>query len=577
MNLIERAISLISPQWALSRFMARASLQQIEGVVGGKTGYDAGKLNRYTKGRLGAETKEHAIPGEQIHRLRAQSWDLWRNNSYARKIVRSLQSKVIGRGLVPESQATMEDGSPHVQFRARAKQLWKSLESGFDARGLPGRGGLTMAGIQRIALQATILSGETLSRLVPLSKSTQQQRDLPIPLAIQLIDSARLADSHNPVTGEVDNGNIVYRGIELDQDGNRVAYWIHKYPPGMPNATAEVAVRIPAEQIAHLFVEDDIDQIRGVPWFAPGLLSFRDTGDLQYNVLKASAMAACVVLAYRKPTGAPRFGLAESMETNPTSADGTDLTDADGNSITKIQPGMFVNLGKDGDLQGFSPNQPNTNAESFVQHMLRGIASGVPGIKASTVTGDYRNSSFSSERSAENDVWPEIEALQEWFTCSFCQPIYEAVIRAGVLSGYFEGIVTAEEFSQDPCRFIRAKWQGPVSKSINPTDDVKAAGMRMQYGLSSLQQECAALNVNWLDNLNDIAELYETADEKEIPPEVVNNILSVDTQDAIAQAAAGDSTETPMAETPDAPDTPDGPADMNDTETQAENDSEVAT
>ncbi|NBW13682.1 MAG: phage portal protein [Caulobacteraceae bacterium] len=569
-NILDKAIAVVAPGWAVSRAAARATLQQIQGLASGKGGYLAGKVNRYTAGRIPRSSKEHSIPSDEIVRLRAESWDLWRNNTYARKIVRSLESKVIGRGLCPESHAVNPDKSPNVEFRARAKELWESIQSGFDLRGLPGKGGLTFGGLQRLALRATILSGDTLTRLVPISPAEQIQRDLPIPIVLQMIDAARLAEVNEPVVGESQENSIIYRGIELDPDGKRLAYWISSYPPGAVSATYGSATRIPAAQIQHLFVEDDIDQIRGVPWFAPALLQIRDTGDLQYNVLKASAMAACIVLGYRKPSGAAKFGLNSDGANNSSSADGTDLTDSDGNAITKIQPGMFVNLGKDGALEGFSPNQPNMNAEAFIQHMLRGTAASFPGVKSSTVTGDYRNSSFSSERSADNDTWPEIEAVQDWFATSFCQPIYEAVIRAGILSGWFDGIVTANDFNSSPGMYTKAKWQGPVCTSINPIDDVNAAGLRMKFGLSSLQAECAKLNVSWLDTLNDIAELYETADEKEIPQEVVNNILGVTSQDVIAQTNAAQQ-PVDAADTADSTDTKDAA----DAETPAEDDAEV--
>lgn len=538
MNAIDRVIGVFSPRWALSRVQARATLQQIEAFSGSHGGYDAGKLNRLTKGRLGSEIKEHSVPSEQIERLRWQSWNLWRNNTYARKIVRSLESKVVGSGMLPESQAKHEDGTPDVEFRARAKQLWLAIQSGFDFRGLPGRGGVTFAGLQRLALRACILSGETLHRIVPIKSDEMFQRDLPIPLTLQMIDAARLTDTNHPAAGDqlrLAEGHTLYRGIELDADGKRVAYWINSYPPGTASPTYGTTQRIPAEQLAHLFVEDDIDQLRGTPWFASALLGMRDTGDLQYNVLKASAMAACVVMGYRKPTGAARFGLNQATETNSTSADGTDLTDSDGNAITKIQPGMFVNLGRDGELTGFSPNQPNTNAEAFIQHMLRGTAAGFSGVKSSTVTGDYRNSSFSSERSADNDCWPEVQALQEWFATSFCQPIFDAVVRAGVLSGYFDGIITTDEFSAAPGRYTEAKWQGPIQLSINPVDDINAAALAMHHGLSSLQMECAKRNINWRDVITDNVEVRAAADEAGLPPEFINNIYDVDAQDVIAQ------------------------------------------
>lgn len=562
MNFIDRAIGFFAPTWAVNRFAARATLEQIQNFAGGKPGgYQAGKLNRLVK--LVNATKENAIPIAESDRIRAQSWDLYRNNTYARKIVRSLESKVIGKGMNPDPQTINDDGTPNVEFRKRAKELWDSLKSGFDIRGLPGKGGLTLPGMQRLALRSTILSGNVMGRLVPIQQDKQQQRDIPIPMVLQLIDSARLADTPSG-DAQISQGMLFFRGVELDEFGQRVAYWINSYPPGATQATYGTARRIPAEQIQHLFIEEDIDQIIGTPWFAAAILNMRDTGDLQYNVLKGSAMAACAVLGYRKPKGKSRFGLA------PTDSNGDDAVDDDGNAITKMQPGMVFDLGSDGDLKGFSPNQQNLNPEAFVQHMLRGTAAGIAGIKSSTVTGDYRQASFSSEAAADNDTWPEIEVLQEWFSTSFCQPIYEAVVRAGVLSGWFNGIATADDFAANPGNFTKAEWQGPVSLSINPKDDIAAAGARVQGGFSSVQKECAKMGTNWRQNLIDAAELYEVADELEIPQEVVNNIMGVGSQDVIAQAMANAPDTLPTGEA-------DSPEDTTDAESPAEEVADVAT
>ena len=65
--------------------------------------------------------------------------------------------------------------------------------------------------------------------------------------------------------------------------------------------------------------------------------------------------------------------------------------------------------------------------------------------------------------------------------------------------------------------------------------------------------ECAKVNVNWRNVLNDAAELYAVAKEKGIPPEVINNIMGVDTADQIAVAQANsDAVNQPTMETANA-------------------------
>ena len=536
MNILDSVIGFFSPSAGIRRMEARATLNQVNKLLGTAKGpYAAANLNRLNA-LSSVVQKENEVSGSRLDFLRAQSWDLYRDNPSCRKIVRSLEAKVIGKGMHPESLAINVDGKPNTLFRERAMQLWEELQSGFDSRGLPGKGGLTMGCQQRLALRTVILSGDTLYRIKPITQAEQDRRNLPVPIVLQLVDSCRLADESEIHTHQLRDGHFIFRGIEFNANNERVAYWVKNTNIIDSARTPATATRIPIEKMGHLFVEEDIDQSRGVPWFSSAILRARRTEDLEYNVLTASAMASCMVAAYSKPGGAPKFGLNQSTEYNSASADGTDLTDSDGNTVNKIQPGMVINKGKDGSFELLSPNQPNMNPEAFVQHLQRGTASAMPGTKASTVTGDYRNSSFSSERSADNDTWPEIQIVQEWFASHYCQPIWETILRTAIMEGYFDGIVSAEEFQTDPGRFCAANWQGPVALSINPKDDAGAASARIAGGLSSLQMECAKINTNWRDVLNDVAELYAVAAEKGIPPEVINNIMGVDAQDQIAAA-----------------------------------------
>lgn len=496
--------------------MSRATMDQIEAFSGSGAGYDAGKKNRLA-GWVTQGAKENALPHEQITNLRDRSWHLYRNNPHAKKIVRSIESRVIGDGISLESLATKADGSSLDDFRKRAKQLWEEIGAGFDFRGMPGQGGLSFVGLKKMALRASIMSGGAMAQLRPITKQEQRERSLPVPLTLQLIDIERLWQERigNPNDGE----NVIYRGIELDRNGRRVRYWVSEVDPQIAGYLGEPKP-IPASEIIHLFVEEDIDQYHGVPWFAPALLKAQRTDDYEYNELIAAAMSACVVMAVKRATGGGKLGL--NIGANESSTDG------DGNQYTKLAPGMIIDVGKDGAIEGFNPMRPGTNAESFIQHLLRSTAGAFPGVKSSTVTGDFRNSSFSSERSAENDAFPEVLGVQEWFAVSFLQPIYDRVLDAAVADGYFDGIITADEYNANRARFQKAKWQGPVSLSITPKDDVQAAMMRIQSGISTPQIECAKLNLNWRDIVTQYGEFITFAEQQNIPVEFVNSILGME-------------------------------------------------
>lgn len=547
MNIVDKIVGYISPERGLRRVYARATLEQVNVLAGGNSGYEAGKLNRFNRGKVGTTLTENGIPRQQIHRMRTQSWELFRNNPHARKIVRSLESKVVGRGLHPQSQATNADGTANNDFRQRCKEIWDRCSYCMDSRGMPGYGGQTMAEQQKTALRGAILSGETLYRFKPLSKSQAAQRELYVPLQIQLIHANRLADNESYSYVGIKSGNEVQRGIELNPDGTRAAYWIYDRTPGdafeyLGNLQPK---RVPVEEIGHLYVAEDIDQLRGVPWFAAALMQMRDTGDYQFNELKASALAACVVMGYRRSTGQANFGVQQP--------DNWDLADADGNKITAVQPGMFLDLGQNGELQIINPARPNTSAEAWIQHMIRSTATGVPGVKSSTLTGDYRNSSFSSERSADNDAWPELEGVQDWIAMGFCQPIYVQVMRAAQFAGMFDDVISNGEFLERQHDLLCAAWQGPVALSINPKDDADAAGLRVSKMQSSVQRECSKQGTDWRANMRDMSEFLEYAEELDLPEALVNSVMGVEETERITDAVTGDPDSPVGSDKPAAP------------------------
>ena len=267
MSIIDSIVGIFSPAAQLRRIEARATIQQVNKLLGNAKGpYAAATLNRLNALR-GVVTKENEVSGSRIEFLRAQYWDLYRDNPSCRKIVRSLEAKVIGKGMHPESLAVNVDGTPNTPFRERSMQLWERLQGGFDSRGMPGKGGLTMGCQQRLALRAVILSGDTLYRIKPITAAEQERRSLPIAAVLQLVDSCRLADESEIRTNELAESHFVFRGIEFNANNERVAYWV-KNSSIVDSATAPAKVTlVPVEKMGHLFIEEDIDQGRGVPMF----------------------------------------------------------------------------------------------------------------------------------------------------------------------------------------------------------------------------------------------------------------------------------------------------------------------
>lgn len=531
---IDNLIGLFSPATQLRRVHCRQLTEQLKVVnadhqamrkmLGTSGGYQAGQTNRLTR-RIQSSAHENDLPREQINTLRTRSWNLYRNNPQARKIIRTLAAKVIGRGLSPQPQATRDDGSPFVEFRRRAREIWNEVGKELDFRGRPGRGGQSLVTLHKTALRQIILSGGILVRFRGLSRRQQRARNLLMPLQVQLIHTDRLDES-------VYDGKTKFYGLEVDQDGRPLTYHL------LEGGDSTRSIPVPADEMTHLFAEEDVDQLLGTPWLGAALLTMDDRREYEASELTAAHFGSCFVGGYKRSAGQKQFGL-------PNPSGNKAITDAEGQAITHLQPGLFVDLGTDGDLQLLNPNRPNSGAEAFLAYLLRSEAVAVPGVKSSTLTGDYRNSSFSSERSADNDAWPELEELQDWFSSGFSQPIYEEVIKTAVSSGLFDDVdgFNATGFADRRRDYLKANWQGPVARSINPKDDAAAARSRVQNGTSSPQREAAQIGRDWREVLQEVAEFIEYANELNVPADIWQQALGIEQTDAGAEPTETNETD----------------------------------
>lgn len=497
-SILDRVIEAVAPVWGAKRHFARIAL---------RASYEAGAPNQNKPWTVNSEPGDSPALSE-VRNARDRAWHLWRNNPYARKIVRALTAHICGCGMIPESMATGRDGKPNDAFRRASKELFRRWSLAPEMVGRPGRGGLTFGQVQAKACREFILGGEVLVRKRWISRAQQQRRGLPVPYLIELIEGERLAEDDyfgRPSLRPRENGSAMFRGIEFDPDtGERLFYHVYRVHPQSPlfTHTTEI-VPIPADEIVHVYLPERTGQMRGVTWFTPGLLQLRDVSDYQQDELVAAAVSACVTMVIKTMAGTGGLG---GLNT-PT---GGSSTNSNGDRFTRLAPGIVPRLQPGEDIVPFNPGRPNSTASDFINHLLRGEAGAFPGLKSSTLTGDYRNSSFSSERSADNDTWPETEQIQEWFADNFCQPIWDQLIEVGVQSNWFDKRqISLGQYRDDPFRFNACLWNGPVAKSINPNDDAQADEKEIAIGVGSIQSKAAARGYNWRQILDDLVEYIE--------------------------------------------------------------------
>lgn len=146
-----------------------------------------------------------------------------------------------------------------------------------------------------------------------------------------------------------------------------------------------------------------------------------------------------------------------------------------------------------------APVRPSSQMDSFMGTMLRNFAACRPTHTAETVSLDYSRINYSSARAAMLVAARSILRERLSFGVRFGQPVYHAVIEEAVMSGMVELPPGAPDFHDALGAYLACDWMGPAMGWVDPVKEAQAAGIRMDFGLSTLQQECADQGRDWRD------------------------------------------------------------------------------
>ena len=143
MNIIDRLVSVFSPQRALVRSRARMALRI----------YEAAEPGRRTNAFNARRTSANVEIGRALTSLRSRSRDLVRNSPYAKRIVAIYGGHLVGLGMPPIPRT----GSDRLD--AKVARLWEEWQQEADVEGR-----LTHYAQQLLAVRSVIESGEVVAR-----------------------------------------------------------------------------------------------------------------------------------------------------------------------------------------------------------------------------------------------------------------------------------------------------------------------------------------------------------------------------------------------------------------------------
>ena len=401
-------------------------------------------------------------------RLLARSRELVVTNGYAANACEAFASNLVGDGIKPSS--LIEDPT----LRDRVQRLWLAWTDEADADGLT-----DFYGLQAMVAREMFVAGECFVRLRP----RRAEDGLLVPMQLQLLQSEMLPFEKTETAG---NGNRIRCGIEFDLIGRRVAYHFRRRHPGDSTdqrSAAPDTVRIPAEDVLHIYRPIDAGQIRGLPHVAPAMVRLfllDQYDDAELDRKKTAAMFAGFITKT-----APEEQLLGEIEA-------TDM----GGAIASLEPGTMQVLLPGEDVKFSSPADVGGGYEAFQYRTLLSVSASL-GLPYHLVTGDVRQANYSSLRAELVEFRRRIGQLQHGVLVhQFCRPIWARWLETAQLAGRLE--------LSDPVAARMVQWIPPRWDWVDPLKDIQAQVLAMEAGITSRRKvvEATGYDVEEVDREN---------------------------------------------------------------------------
>ena len=463
MSFIDRLIMRISPTWALRRIRAKRSALMLRG-------YEASSGGRRTEGWVTDGGGDADSLSYEIARLRDISRELRRNNGWAKRGLRVVVNNTVGWGIRAKAMGK-------EQTAKRANRIWRrwseTTKCDFDGK-------LNFFGIQSLAMKTIVESGEVLI----IRRTPPKGSNLPVPVQIRVAEPDLIDTSRNMIA---ENGNRVIGGIETDEYGRRVAYWLFPRHPGSRLWGSSVtSVRIESDDIIHVYEVDRPGQSRGIPWLSTIIPTIKDLDDFEDAELMKQKIAAC-------------FGaFVEDIDGESNSLG---IVGGENNMVESLEPGTVSYLSPGQSVKFATP--PTVVQSNFTDGKLRKIASGI-GVTYEDLTGDYSKVNFSSARMARIAHYAEVHNWRwNMIIPQLCDRVWDWVMDMAVDLALIQ-------------KNEGAKWSPPPMPMLDPDKEGIAYTRLIRSGAKTLFQTIREMGDDPMEHLDEIAEVNAELDRRGI-------------------------------------------------------------
>lgn len=466
--------------------------------------------------------------------LRQRARMLYMAAPLATSAINTNRTKVVGTGLVLKSTVDTDvlgispEAAKEWQRKTEAEfNLWASKKQNCDALGIN-----NFESLQQLALKSWLLSGD----VFPLIKRYEATPLNPYSLRIHIIEADRVSTptdyrcgfGSNALTegkvpeGKPGAGNKIYDGVEVNEQGLAVAFYISSHYPYQITAEKQEWTRIELygkktglPNVLHIMDSERPDQYRGVPYLAQviePLLQLRRYTESEIMAALVQSFFSAWIETITDPSQIPfnevGSDVADVPGENPSSEDG-EISDYE--NEYEMGPGTVIHLAEGETVKFGNPNIPTAGFETFTKTFCKLIGSALE-IPYDVLIKEF-NSSYSASRGALLEAWEAFKMRRKWFVDDFCQPVYEIWLAEAVALGR----IKAPGFFDDPLvrsAWCGARWIGPVQGQLDPKKEAEAQILLVNKGFKTHTQVAREMGGgDWFENVEQLKKENEMLDD----------------------------------------------------------------
>lgn len=461
----------------------------------------------------------------EAEELRDEARFLYQNDPIARRVVDSIVSNMIGKGITP---IVRSENMTHEKEVETLFNHWSITTDGDYYQDN------NLAGMQSLIVKTLVRDGAVFVRRIVRNRE----------LSLQIMEHDYLDTHKNENVFQQNKGNTTINGIEYDRNAKVVAYYLYERHPGdITNSPLNkyrqrntptsqgghapyTSIRVPAKEICHIKRIDRPGQQDGESWLAPAIIKLWQLKEYEEAKLEQQKLQASFT-AFIKDN----FAMSEDERFNLIGSD--DEFELGGKAVT---PGHIEELppGKDVSF----PSTTQTGNEMFVERCLRSIA-GAMGVSYE-IFNDYSKVTYSSGRMGflEMDRYLK-HILKTVIEPQFLTPLTKWVINHLAINSKLP-------VEND----VRIEWASPAREMIDPQKEVASLAAMVANNFISMREAHAILGKDFDQTIDDIqksdAKMTEAglskllsvqggaaSEEALIPPEATSNEDAAETTDPI--------------------------------------------